>query len=52
MTMGEISMYDDCVMLAYNKEVRENNFSFINHKGCYHIISIILQYAIQYLDKD
>lgn len=26
--MGEISLYDDCVMLAYNKEVRENCLPF------------------------
>ncbi len=26
--MNEISLYDDCVMLAYSKEVRENCLSF------------------------
>ena len=26
--MGEIFLYDDCVMLAYNKEVRENCLPF------------------------
>ena len=26
--MGGISLYDDCVMLAYNKEVRENCLPF------------------------
>lgn len=51
MTMGEISLYDDCVMLAYNKEVRENNFSFINHKGCYHIISSSFNMPFSILTK-
>lgn len=26
--MNEISLYDDCVMLVYNKEVRENCLPF------------------------
>ena len=26
--MDEISLYDDCVMLAYNKDVRENCLPF------------------------
>lgn len=30
MTMGEISLYDDCVMLAYNKEVREMRIVFLS----------------------
>lgn len=51
MTMGEISLYDDCVMLDYNKEVREKNFSFINHKGCYHIISSSFNMPFSILTK-
>ena len=28
LSMNEISLYDDCVMLVYNKEVRENCLPF------------------------
>lgn len=51
MTMGEISLYDDCVMLAYNKEVRENIFSFINHEGHDHIISSSFNMPFSILTK-